>query len=530
MTILRPDALRAEALFCLAAAALCVMAPASVGAAVGDQIDKLTADDATADDWFGVGVAAGGGRSLVGAYREDARGIDSGSAYLFDSLTGAQQDKLVPSDGTSGDRFGTSVAINEEHAVIGAARDGAGSAYVFDPVTGDQLWKLTPNDGASGDEFGFSAAVDEGLALVGARYASPRGLRSGAAYLFDADTGRQLHKLVPSDGATSDEFGIAVAIDEGRAIVGSYLDNAVTTQSGSAYVFDAATGGQLRKLIPDDGGFADFFGFSVAVEGDVALVGAILDSPMGNHSGSAYLFDITTGQQLDKLLPADGAADDMFGWSVALENGVAVVGALGDNNGRGAAYLFDVATGAQIDKLTASDGAGGDSFGNSVGLADGVAVVGALQDGANVGAAYTFLAAEPPVVGDYDGDGAVRFSDYLTWEQQYGASSAPSADGNGDGVVDASDYTIWRDAWEASAVAVPEPSSLCLAAFAAVIRFRRRYAATCPATAGCGQLRQLIPNDGVVRVLTESFTIPEPSALPLAIAAIGIVAGRRRTG
>ncbi len=72
------------------------------------------------------------------------------------------------------------------------------------------------------------------------------------------------------------------------------------------------------KLLPSDGAAYDYFGFSVAVSGTTALVGAYFDDDNGSSSGSAYLFDTTTGTQLAKLLPSDGAADDYFGYSVSV--------------------------------------------------------------------------------------------------------------------------------------------------------------------------------------------------------------------
>ena len=457
--------------------------------AVGDQIDKLTANDAASDDWFGVYVAADRDAVIVGAYRDDVAGADSGSAYVFDATSGDQTNKLEPADGSSGDRVGTSVALQGDTALIGSPRDGAGSAYVFNTQSGDELRKLTPNDGVSNDEFGYSVAIDGGLALVGSRRDDPRGTDSGSAYLFDASTGQQIDKLVPNDGSAFEQFGFSVALDGTHALVGAYLDSPRGGQSGSVYVFDSSSGQQLRKLIPSDGAGGDLFGFSVAIEGDTALIGAIFAAEGGRDSGAAYLFDIPSGQQLDKLTPDDGASGDSFGWSVALDGGVALVGALEDDGATGSAYLFDVETGSQIAKLTADDRASGDSFGNSVALSRGVAVVGALRDGSDVGAAYLFEAAEPLEPGDFNGDGLVNQSDYETWRDSFGAAVAAGsgADANGDGVVDAADYTVWRDARaESTAVSVPEPTSFLMASALSSL-VSGRGVRRCRGTAGYGR-------------------------------------------
>ncbi|MCZ6611586.1 MAG: FG-GAP repeat protein [Planctomycetota bacterium] len=163
-----------------------------------------------------------------------------------------------------------------------------------------------------------------------------------------ADLGDQLAKLLADDGAAFDIFGISVAISGATAIVGAYLNDDNGAESGSAYLFDTTTGRQIAKLLPDDGAADDRFGRSVAIRGATAIVEAFGDDDNGAWSGSAYLFDTTTGKQIAKLLPDDGAAGggDRFGISVAIRGGTAIVGAYhDDDNGSlsGSAYLFDSA-------------------------------------------------------------------------------------------------------------------------------------------------------------------------------------------
>ncbi|MCK4873235.1 MAG: hypothetical protein KAS72_10960, partial [Phycisphaerales bacterium] len=183
---------------------------------------------------------------------------------------------------------------------------------------GDELFKLLPSDGAGSDEFGYSVAISGTTAIVGTRYDDDNGIDSGSAYLFDTTTGQQLFKLLASDGAEEDYFGHSVAISGTTAIVGAWADDDNGDLSGSAYLFDTATGQQLFKLLPSDGAMLDSFGVSVAISGTAAIVGAAWDSDNGFGSGSAYLFDTTTGQQIAKFLPSDGAEGDQFGHSVAI--------------------------------------------------------------------------------------------------------------------------------------------------------------------------------------------------------------------
>ena len=111
----------------------------------------------------------------------------------------------------------------------------------------------------------------------------------------------------------------------------------------------ADLGDQLFKLLPDDGAGGDWFGMSVAISGATAIVAAWRDDDNGDNSGSAYLFDRTTGQQIAKLLPKDGAASAFFGNSVAISGTTAIIGAWADNSngpGSGSAYLFEAGTSA----------------------------------------------------------------------------------------------------------------------------------------------------------------------------------------
>jgi hypothetical protein len=105
---------------------------------------------------------------------------------------------------------------------------------------GDQLAELLPEDGAAWDQFGTSVAINGTSAIVGARWAVDDGTSSGAAYLFNTDTGEQIAQLLPEDGAAGDQSGWFVAIGDATAIVGAHRDDESGIDSGSAYLFEAA--------------------------------------------------------------------------------------------------------------------------------------------------------------------------------------------------------------------------------------------------------------------------------------------------
>ena len=314
---------------------------------------------------------------------------------------------------------------------------------------GDQLFKLLADDGAEGDNFGISVAISGATAIVGSPNDDDNGAGSGSAYLFDTTTARQIAKLLPDDGAEGDIFGISVAVSGATAIVGAMRDDDNGFNSGSAYLFDTTTGDQIAKLLPDDGAAGDSFGISVAISGETAIVGAPGHDDNGNASGSAYLFDTTTGDQIAKLLADDGPAGNLFGASVAISpDGIgAIVGAhLDDDNGlfSGSAYLIDIsdlANPTQLFKLLPDDGAASDLFGISVAINGATAIVGARNDddnGTDSGSAYLFDAAGPgSCPWDLDASGSVGILDLLILLSAWGPCAPGScpADLDGDGNV-----------------------------------------------------------------------------------------------
>jgi|GEM_PF-574380 len=251
--------------------------------------------------------------------------------------------------------------------------------------------KLIASDGANSDYFGYAVAIDEGYAIVGAYGDDDGGSSSGAAYMFKRDGNSWIEqiKLRAWDAASGDIFGFSVAISGDYAIIGARDNDDNGGNSGSAYIFHRSgdTWVAQIKLLPSDGYSSDYFGNSVAIDGDYAIVGAYGDDDNGGNSGSAYIFQRSgsTWLQQDKLTASDGYNSDSFGFAVSISGDYALVGANGDddNGGNsGSAYIFQRSgsTWLQQDKLIASDGYNSDNFGYAVSINGDYALVGAYGD------------------------------------------------------------------------------------------------------------------------------------------------------
>lgn len=346
---------------------------------------KLLPTGGLPGDRFGATVATDGDLVGVGA---------SGSAYLFDAPSGAQELELAVPAGALG--FGASISVDGDVAAVGAplTDDATGAVYVFDTTSGALLLEVKPNDSVPGAQFGTSVALDGGHLVVGALQ---------AAYLFDAATGLLLEELVPDGGppiggtgiATIDGgFGQAVDIDAGLIVVGAKTANGASLYSGAAYVFDTE-GDELQRV--SAGAAWTQFGGSVGIDGTTVVVGAKYSKPNGKDSGQAYLFDVPTGALVSNLVPDDGHIFAHFGSSVGIDGPLVVIGAEQDNGvgtpDSGAAYVYTAEDGSFVAKLTASDAASLDDLGTAVAAAKGVIVAGATGDddnGGSSGSAYLF--------------------------------------------------------------------------------------------------------------------------------------------
>ena len=578
---------------------------------------KLLASDGWGGDAFGDAVSLCGDIAVVGAHGHDANGSNGGAAYVyrFDGASWLEDSRFLASDGEESDYFGYAVSVSDSVVLVGAYSDSdngpeSGSAYVYrhDGTYWMEEVKLLASDGAEDDRFGFSVSVFGDVALVGSAD-DDQGEHSGAAYVFDmpavyvgepggswfdpANWGigyvpdAETDAFIPGQAVIDQPGAVAelVTVQPGGSLTfgsGSDLTIAqgLTIQSGGALngdghvygdvhnyglVSPGASAGcleiagnytqhasgelfaelaeelqhdlldvagpettldgaltvdliepyqgwpedafdvvqcpsivgdfavvdlpivddclsvdvhlledavqiefepapiepeQAAKLMASDYFQDDYFGHSVSIRDEIAVIGAWRDDDSGSASGSVYVYryDGLSWIEEAKLLASDGAEDDYFGRSVSISGNVVVVGANGEDSqgsDSGAAYVFRDAGSSWIEeaKLLASDGAAGDEFGSTVSISGGRIVVGAHGDddhGSDAGAAYVYrydgsawveeakLLASDGAAGDWFGSSVSIFGDVIV----IGAPE-PFLDAPGSAYVFVHDGTSW---------------------------------------------------------------------------------------
>jgi hypothetical protein len=413
------------------------------------QAVKVVASDRALYDRFGYSVSISGDYAIVGAYMEDhdltgGKFLENaGAAYILKNDSGKWTviQKIVAPDRAEADEFGYSVAISGDYAIVGAPRKTikvgfdlntyAGAAYIFKNTSGTwtQVNRLVASDRETFDEFGHSVAISGDYAIVGAPYEehSVTGgnaqSNKGSAYIFKKGTTfwTEEQKIV-GFASTDDVFGWSVGISGDYAIVGIPNDGVaasgggILTKAGSASIFrrSASTGNwaYMQTINASDKGAGDGFGNSVAISGDCAIVGAMLEDHNAtggaslNSAGSAYIFkrNGSTWTQAKKIVAKDREASDMFGVSVSISGDYAIVGAYNEDqdqtggntlNNSGSAYIFKNSSGnwTQANKIVASDRGNGDMFGYSVAISEDYTIAGAYLESENTTGDNTLYSA-----------------------------------------------------------------------------------------------------------------------------------------
>ncbi len=359
--------------------------------------------DGTSSDHFGYSVCIDSNYAIVGAYKKDVgSNSQQGEAYIFyrSGNSWSEQTTLTASDGNTNNYFGHSVAISGDYAIVGAYGKDVGSytsqggAYIY--YRSGTSWSeqaiITSSDGNDYDYFGSSVAIDGAYAIVGA-YNKQVGGNSmqGKIYIFhrNGTSWSEQAGLTASDGTTYDLFGKSVAIDGKYAIAGAEIKTVGSNSSqGKAYIFYRNGGiwSEQTDLTASDGDAGDYFGSSVSISSNYAIIGASLkDVGSNTEQGTAYIFyrSGTSWSEQTELTSSDGDASNRFGRSVSIDGNYAMVGAfykkVGNNSHQGKAYIYyrSGTSWSEQAGLTASDGDASDYFGISTSINGNYTIIGA---------------------------------------------------------------------------------------------------------------------------------------------------------
>lgn len=316
-------------------------------------------------DGFGGKVGIYDNTAVIGASGYDGRsedGVieDSGIVFIYQYIDVVWKEvaRLSASDSQAGDAFGQGIAVWKDTLVVGAPKDDdkgkdAGSVYVYsrDGTDWNFKQKLTAPDGAAGDVFGISVAISGDTMLIGADLNDEAANNAGAAYVYVKHNGKWLlqSKLMADDAGDTDIFGVRVAIDGDTALISARRDDApsVGKDVGAAYVFrrEGTNWHQEAKLTGPTPKADDRFGRSVSIVGDTALIGAMHRDYSGENAGAAYIYKRRGNNwRYSKTLTAsDGVAGDQLGWSVVLTSEFAAVSAAKhapESEKSGAVYVY----------------------------------------------------------------------------------------------------------------------------------------------------------------------------------------------
>ena len=380
---------------------------------------------------FGNAIALSGTTLIAGSQWHDPFGTGDayGAAYLFvASGSGwAQQAKLASSSYDPDEHFGRSVAIEGDTAIVGAPGDAnpgapaSGAVYVFERqgTIWTEVARLVASDASTFDSFGSAVAIDGDTLAIGAQYDnSGGGTFAGSAYVFvrSGSNWSQQAKLVAAGSASNELMGACIDVDGDRIAVGApQRDSGGKVNSGAVFTFERSGTAwtQTAELFSSDVDAADQFGYALALDADTLLVGAPYDDGAGSNAGAAYVFTHSGGAWSSPVKLTDFAQvyADKFGTSVDLEGDRAVIGlpvSFIPGVATGAVQLFVRNAGVWSGEveMVGSDCEGGDYLGSAVAI-DGDLIVAGAKAGETpptdlpTGEAYVFRLVPPPPVLSY---------------------------------------------------------------------------------------------------------------------------------
>ena len=287
-------------------------------------------------DSFGHAVATDGSSIFASSPTDEVVAPNSGAVYMFDPQTGNLLRTFKKPTPSEDDYFGDHIAVKDELLLVGSTYDDAGgvdagAAYLFNTQTGDLVHTFLNPTPAAEDRFGRSCTFVGNNVLIGAPWAKVNGVFQGEAYLFDYTTGDLIATLHKPEGISGTNYGYSSASNDDTFIVGSIGEIVDGIHSGAAHLYDGQTGDFIRTFQNPTPGDGDWFGHSFAYLDDYMLIGAPSDDTVGVDSGAVYLFDTTTGDLLHTFFHPYPSQDERLGFAIALTSQKLVFSAILDS-------------------------------------------------------------------------------------------------------------------------------------------------------------------------------------------------------
>lgn len=413
----------------------------------------------------GTAVAIDGDLAVIGAPMGTGNDWASGMAIVYRLVENVwiREAELIAEDGAVGDMMGVSVDISKGRVVAGAwfnnhAGTNSGAAYIFEQVKDQwiQTTKLTADDAAAQDSFGRRVAIEGDVCVVTSPLDDDNGSSSGSAYVYQFDGAWfQLQKLTAKTGASSNQFGLGLAMDGERIVIGApWADDG----KGKAHIFDRGDVMFFESAVLTDpnGSSMDNFSFGMDVDGDLIAIGSYLDDDVAEDAGSLFLFQNGfSGWDLLQHIEPSGVSinDDQFSVSVAIDNSVMLVGSRFtevDGLPAGSVTVFDLidTMWQQRSVIVSPEPTLEAEFGWAVAVNGDYGLVGGpwLEPDGEVRFYQGFIYS-CGCVGDFDGDSVVGVSDLLQLIGAWGACQDCQEDLDGNGFVDVGDVLQLISAW-----------------------------------------------------------------------------------
>ena len=398
------------------------------------------------DDYYGLSIAVDNQYIAVGSWQDDVSAYHDGRVYLFNTNTGNYVRTIYPAIRDRNGAFGTSVAIEGNLLLTGSFTDStvhglSGGAYLHNINTGALIAHFVTQQGFSGQHIGRSVAIQAPVALIGAPNDNEGGTSAGGVFVFHTDFLFEITKIKPNVPIANERFGSSVAIDGNFVVVGAPGYGNSTT--GAVYVFNLTTGVQLHRIVPVGSLNFDYVGASVDINNGIIAIGAPEHDSAAINGGAVYLYNATTGTLIRKITRPDAGSQDGFGSSVSIENNTLVVGAPHrDPSGfnTGSVFIYnDVIAGGEINEAFSYSVPNNQEMGQDVAINDGH-IVGSTSGYMDVdGYAAIF---HQYCDADINADGLLNFFDVSSFIKV-------GIDWNGDGVFNFFDISGFINAFTA---------------------------------------------------------------------------------